>query len=633
MSAIVQKDARTANRFLTLNSHTCVHSSNVNWAARFLFNRLPESQHGAAIITVMDADTAFAADFFLAAAVHFGTAAAETRARMMFVPPIIFDRNCAEVPIFTRATDIFWSCAGIGGIYPSSQCKIPTSAYGVSLELAEFVGFWDSGPEAIGEDLHFYCKALFETKGNLFPVTVYSPASQCNVVGAPAKGPIESYVNDMKARWTQACRHLWGSLDFGYSWGRLLTFSVGRSNQNPAAYMKLNHSRFDADQDFSNGQIELSAVTAMNTQRLSPPQEHLERYTPSPSSSGSTHYSTDDTLVPLETVVQKMSQVGLQPEAPRPLHAKPGFEDEDEELADELTAFSRVTGTRDTAKPLRRAFRIVVLLTRLYEAHLMVAHVFLIMFVLTIFPSAVLRNGTVSILSPFERECTWTICKHALTITPFAATTTLPDNLAPGLQPFWMMPDILVCAIKAARTLGAVAIAATVSMCIINDFYHQEAAVLRWKRSEHALLQWQLEGNGEPMSGRYLGIRAHQLAKRQWPLALIDYSAIPAGLLYGILPLLYAQIQHLVTNRMTYVVSAKGKNVVVPVSEETLRRSMDVTRNSLNLAREERKHKATPERRSTLSRPVRTNSSSTARHSSEHSDRLPLYNPNEKPTL
>lgn len=151
-----------------------------------------------------------------------------------------------------------------------------------------------------------------------------------------------------------------------------------------------------------------------------------------------------------------------------------------------------------------------------------------------------------------------------------------------------MMPDIVFCAMQAARTLGAFAISFTIFMCVINDFYHHEAAVLRWERSEDALLQWQLEGNGQRMSGRYLGIRAKQLAKRKWPAALFDYSAIPAGLLYGILPLLYAQIQHLVTNRMTYVVSAKGKNLVVPVTEETLRRSIDASRNSVSLGRDTR---------------------------------------------
>lgn len=141
-------------------------SSNVNWASRHMYRRRNVSILRA-IYTIMDADTAFASDFFLASAVHFSLAVPATRKRMMFIPPTLFDRNSPDVPIFTRATDIFWSCAGIGGIYPGSSCKIPTSAYGVSMDLARFCDFWDAGPEAIGEDLHFYCKAMFETKGNV----------------------------------------------------------------------------------------------------------------------------------------------------------------------------------------------------------------------------------------------------------------------------------------------------------------------------------------------------------------------------------------------------------------------------------------------------------------------------------
>ncbi|CAO1635807.1 unnamed protein product [Sympodiomycopsis kandeliae] len=573
----------------------------------------------------MDADTAFAADFFLAAAVHFAIAKPEVRARMMFVPPILFDRNCAEVPVFTRATDIFWSCAGIGGIYPSSQCKIPTSAYGISLELAQFVGYHDTGPEAIGEDLHFYCKALFETKGNLCPITIYSPASQCNVVGAPANGPIASYLNDMKARWTQACRHLWGSLDWGYTWHRVLTGSIGPSNSNAAAYMTVATSRYENADQLAQGDVELDVLLSSAEQRLSPPAHQPDRYTPSPSSSGSTHYSSDDTLIPLETIVEKVGQAALPHKTPRAVQPKTTFEDADDDFADESAALSGGTHVNDNVDPLRRAFRILVLVTRLYEAHMMVAHVFLIMFVLTIFPAVVHRNGTVSMINPWYRECTWSTLKHALTVTPFAATAKIPDDLAPGLQPFWMMPDILFCAIKIARTLGAVAILATVSMCVMNDFYHHEAAVLRWERSEDALLRWQIEGNGEPMAGRYLGIRAKQLAKRQWPLALIDYSAIPAGLLYGILPLLYAQLQHLITNRMTYVVSTKGKNVVMPVTQETLRRSMDASRTSFSVVRDDMESKSSQQRRRSAQE-----DRSPRRQMPSHAFReeaLPMYNP------
>jgi hypothetical protein len=104
--------------------------SNVGWGARWLVERefmsvtsdfdddddeedrvirsrstaVPEG-----ILTVMDADTAFASDYFLAASVKYLLATPEKRERMMFVPPIIFDRNQADVPGITRVTDIMWA--------------------------------------------------------------------------------------------------------------------------------------------------------------------------------------------------------------------------------------------------------------------------------------------------------------------------------------------------------------------------------------------------------------------------------------------------------------------------------------------------------------------------------------------
>lgn len=39
-------------------------------------------------------------------------------------------------------------------MYEGSRAKLPTSAYAMSTSLANRIGFWDAGPEAIGEDLH-----------------------------------------------------------------------------------------------------------------------------------------------------------------------------------------------------------------------------------------------------------------------------------------------------------------------------------------------------------------------------------------------------------------------------------------------------------------------------------------------
>lgn len=59
-----------------------------------------------------------------------------------------------------------------------------------------------------------YLKCFFETGGRVIVKTVYSPASQCNVEGSGVG--ISGYVNAFQARYNQAKRHLWGSLDTGY---------------------------------------------------------------------------------------------------------------------------------------------------------------------------------------------------------------------------------------------------------------------------------------------------------------------------------------------------------------------------------------------------------------------------------
>ena len=35
------------------------------------------------------------------------------------------------------------------------------------MALATRVGFWDAGPQAIGEDMHMFLKTLFDTKGHV----------------------------------------------------------------------------------------------------------------------------------------------------------------------------------------------------------------------------------------------------------------------------------------------------------------------------------------------------------------------------------------------------------------------------------------------------------------------------------
>lgn len=139
----------------------------------------------------------------------------ETNATTIYVPPLVFDRNLHHVPLPVRTADLMWAGAGISSLYPSSNVVIPTSVYSLPMTLVERVGGWDTDPGAIGEDMHMYLKCFFALDGNLDVQIVYASASQCDV-SSDVKG-WSGYFDGLDARYKQALRHMWGSLDTGYT--------------------------------------------------------------------------------------------------------------------------------------------------------------------------------------------------------------------------------------------------------------------------------------------------------------------------------------------------------------------------------------------------------------------------------
>lgn len=100
-------NVRWAARYMVeLECLECDPTPRLPLASRVLPERIPD-----AVITVMDADTAFAGDYFLAVSAKYLLASPEKRRQMMFIPPLIFDRNQSDVPTVTRVTDIFWAAA------------------------------------------------------------------------------------------------------------------------------------------------------------------------------------------------------------------------------------------------------------------------------------------------------------------------------------------------------------------------------------------------------------------------------------------------------------------------------------------------------------------------------------------
>lgn len=57
----------------------------------------------------------------------------------------------------------------------------------------------------IGEDMHMFIKCNISTRGNLVSETIYSPASQMDVMGN-VRGGIRGFLGDHQARYKQAVR-------------------------------------------------------------------------------------------------------------------------------------------------------------------------------------------------------------------------------------------------------------------------------------------------------------------------------------------------------------------------------------------------------------------------------------------
>lgn len=119
---------------------------------------------------------------------------------------------------------------------PGVSILIPTSVYTIPLALAEDVGGWDGDATAIGEDMHMMVKAYFNSRGRLVTLPVYSPASQCNVSSGAPRGWYR-FVDNLNARWRQALRHMWGSLDVGYAARRMIKLRSLRLSHLPLFHL------------------------------------------------------------------------------------------------------------------------------------------------------------------------------------------------------------------------------------------------------------------------------------------------------------------------------------------------------------------------------------------------------------
>jgi Glycosyl transferase family group 2 len=157
--------------------------------------------------------------------------------RALYVCPIIFDRNSHDTNCMVRVADILWGCAGLASNFPGSSIHIPTSVYSLPLTLAEGVGGWDADATAIGEDMHMFLKCYFNTRGTLVTIPIHSPASQCNLSSRFSEQSWRRTFDTIRARYRQARRHMWGSLDTGYAVRRMLRTRSFRLSHIPLFHL------------------------------------------------------------------------------------------------------------------------------------------------------------------------------------------------------------------------------------------------------------------------------------------------------------------------------------------------------------------------------------------------------------
>ncbi|KAK4085460.1 CAZyme family GT2 [Trichoderma aggressivum f. europaeum] len=237
--------------------------SNMAWAARKLSSKYPMFVRKNVIVTGIDADSHLSSRYF-AQISNLHMIHPDTASTTLYAAPIIFDRNAHNVTALVRVADVLWCAAGMSGLYKGSAIAPPTSVYSLPLVLVDRVGGWDCDSDAIGEDLHMFIKCFFALNGHLTCRTVLSPVSQTNVTGG-GKGGLRGAYLDIKARYSQALRHMWGALDSGFALRKAAAMWKDRKYTS-RAFRPLHRSASGDDLDayFPESQVEETAEVSVD---------------------------------------------------------------------------------------------------------------------------------------------------------------------------------------------------------------------------------------------------------------------------------------------------------------------------------------------------------------------------------
>mmetsp|Transcript_15463 Transcript_15463/g.43281 ORF Transcript_15463/g.43281 Transcript_15463/m.43281 type:complete len:541 (-) Transcript_15463:9-1631(-) len=187
-------------------------AANTSWAMRQSVELLTQSGYDLREIVVTKIDADAEVPKLYIDLLDQGLQAATDPHLLVFASPVLFERNCYDVPDATRVMDFMWSAMSTQNLAGSDGVGFPVSNYSVSLKLLQDIDFLDTNSYAIAEDAHLFLKAFFKTQGRATIHTVMVPFNMFCV-----KTDEGTWWKDIIARATQAERHFQGVNDMAYA--------------------------------------------------------------------------------------------------------------------------------------------------------------------------------------------------------------------------------------------------------------------------------------------------------------------------------------------------------------------------------------------------------------------------------
>ena len=116
------------------------------------------------MLTIIDADS-WAPGLYFEKVNEYLETHFEKKDKVVFQPPQIYTRNQLDVPVLTRVYDLMHTTGHTSQLFSIFGISFPLSNYTLSYSFIKRVGFWDTCPDAIGEDYHTTQKAFWKSGG------------------------------------------------------------------------------------------------------------------------------------------------------------------------------------------------------------------------------------------------------------------------------------------------------------------------------------------------------------------------------------------------------------------------------------------------------------------------------------